>query len=142
MKNKVMNMAEEKKAEVKVAEEKKVEIKLEGKPTITYDDFSKVDLRVALIKSAEKVPNADKLLKLEIDAGDATGPRQLVAGIATSYSPEQLIGKKIILVANLAPRKIRGLESQGMLLAADAEGGPVLLTIDAQKDVPQGTKIM
>lgn len=85
----------------------------------------KIDLRVAQVKFAERVKGADKLLRLEIDLGGET--RQIVAGIAKSYTPEQLIGRKIVVVANLAPRKLRGLESKGMLLAATlGDGEPVL----------------
>ncbi|HEY1806721.1 MAG TPA: methionine--tRNA ligase [Terracidiphilus sp.] len=92
---------------------------------ITIDDFSKVELRVAQILVAERVPKADKLLRLEVDLG--TEKRQILAGIAEHYEPEKLIGRKIVIVANLAPRKMRGLESNGMLLAASLEGGvPVL----------------
>ena len=92
---------------------------------ITIDDFAKVELRVAQILVAERVPKADKLLRLEVDLGYEK--RQILAGIAEYYEPERLIGRKIVIVANLAPRKMRGLESNGMLLAASLEGGaPVL----------------
>ncbi len=95
----------------------------EGK--IGIDDFLKVELRVAQVKVAERVPKADKLLRLEVDLGGET--RQILAGIAESYEPEQLIGRQIVIVANLAPRKMRGLESNGMLLAASVEGGKAVL---------------
>jgi methionyl-tRNA synthetase len=95
----------------------------EGK--IAIDDFLKVELRVAQVKVAERVPKADKLLRLEVDLGTET--RQILAGIAESYEPEQLIGRQIVIVANLAPRKMRGLESNGMLLAASVEGGKAVL---------------
>ncbi len=101
-----------------------------GQPTelpqhITIDDFVKVDLRVAQILVAERVPKADKLLRLEVDLGYEK--RQILAGIAQYYEPEKLIGRKIVIVANLAPRKMRGLESNGMLLAASLpDGAPVL----------------
>ena len=92
---------------------------------ITIDDFIKVDLRVAQIKVAERVPKADKLLRLEVDLGYEQ--RQILAGIAEAYAPESLIGRKVVIVANLAPRKLRGLESNGMIVAASLEGGkPVL----------------
>lgn len=106
----------------------------------SYEEFSKIELKVGIIKNAELVPNSDKLLRLEVDAGEEKA-RQLVAGIAQFYKPAELIGKRIILVANLEPRNIRGLLSQGMLLAADleSEGRIVLLTTDS--DVPAGTKI-
>jgi methionyl-tRNA synthetase len=85
-------------------------------PQITIDDFAKIELRVAEIKVAERIPKSDKLLRLEVDLGTET--RQILAGIAEHYAPETLIGRRVIIVANLAPRKMRGLESQGMLLAA------------------------
>ena len=105
---------------------------------ITIDDFAKVELRVALVKVAEKVPNADKLLRLEVDLG--TEVRQIVAGIAEAYAPESLIGRKVVIVANLAPRKLRGLESNGMIVAASLEGGkPVLASF--LEDVPVGARL-
>lgn len=87
------------------------------KPEISYDDFVKVDLRVARIVSAEPHPNADRLFKLQLDDGSGQA-RQICAGIRGHYEPDQLVGRQIIIVANLAPRKIRGEESRGMLLAA------------------------
>ncbi|HTZ75040.1 MAG TPA: methionine--tRNA ligase subunit beta [Candidatus Aquilonibacter sp.] len=105
---------------------------------ISIDDLMKVDLRVGVIKSAERIPNADKLLKLQVDIGDEV--RQILAGIALAYAPEELLGRKIVVVANLAPRKMRGLESNGMLLAASVEGGkPVLCTFG--EDIAPGAKI-
>jgi methionyl-tRNA synthetase len=108
-------------------------------PKITIDDFMKVELRVALVKFAEKVKGADKLLRLEIDLGDEQ--RQIVAGIAKAYDPEKLIGRKIVIVANLQPRKLRGLESNGMLLAASfgEEGTPALAGF--LEDVPVGARL-
>ena len=92
---------------------------------ITIDDFAKIELRVGIVKVAERVPKADKLLRLEIDIG--TEVRQVLAGIAEAYAPETLVGRKVVIVANLAPRKLRGLESNGMIVAASLEGGkPVL----------------
>ena len=98
----------------------------EAKPTITIDDFAKVELRVAQIKVAERVAGADRLLRLEVDLGYEQ--RQIVAGIAEAYAPESLIGRKVVIVANLAPRKLRGLESNGMVVAASLgeKGKPVL----------------
>ena len=105
---------------------------------ITIDDFAKVELRVAQILVAERVPKADKLLRLEVDLG--TEKRQILAGIAEYYEPEKLIGRKIVIVSNLAPRKMRGLESNGMLLAASLEGGaPVLAGF--LEDVPLGARL-
>jgi methionyl-tRNA synthetase len=105
---------------------------------ISIDDFVKVELRVAQVKTAERVKGADKLLRLEVDLG--TEVRQLVAGIAEAYEPESLIGRKVVIVANLAPRKLRGLESNGMIVAASPEGGkPVLASF--LEDVPIGTRL-
>jgi methionyl-tRNA synthetase len=105
---------------------------------ITIDDFVKVDLRVAQILVAERVPKADKLLRLEVDLGYEK--RQILAGIAEYYEPEKLVGRKIVIVANLAPRKMRGLESNGMLLAASLEGGaPVLAGF--LEEVPLGSRL-
>jgi len=105
---------------------------------ISIDDFAKVELRVAQVKTAERVKGADKLLRLEVDLG--TEVRQLVAGIAEAYEPETLIGRKVVIVANLAPRKLRGLESNGMIVAAAPEGGkPVLASF--LEDVPVGTRL-
>jgi methionyl-tRNA synthetase len=110
----------------------------EGPKHITIDDFAKVELRVAQILVAERVPKADKLLRLEVDLG--TEKRQILAGIAEHYEPEKLIGRRIVIVANLAPRKMRGLESNGMLLAASLEGGaPVLAGF--LEDVPLGARL-
>lgn len=106
---------------------------------ISIEDFAKIDLRVAEIKSAEPHPNADKLLILKIDAGDGIDDRQLVGGIKSHYSPEELSGKKVIIVNNLAPAVLRGEDSQGMILAAQDGEKVVLLTTD--KDVAPGSKI-
>jgi len=105
---------------------------------ITIDDFAKIELRVAQILVAERVPKADKLLRLEVDLGYEK--RQILAGIAQYYEPEKLIGRKIVIVANLAPRKMRGLESNGMLLAASLEGGAPVLT-GFLEDVPLGARL-
>jgi methionyl-tRNA synthetase len=106
---------------------------------ITIDDFMKVELRVGQVKAAEKVKGADKLLRLEVDIG--TEVRQLVAGIALAYKPEDLIGRKVVIVANLQPRKLRGLESNGMIVAASVgeDGKPVLAGF--LEDVPVGAKL-
>jgi methionyl-tRNA synthetase len=105
---------------------------------IGIEDFSKVELRVGLVKVAEKVKNADKLLRLEVDIGSEV--RQIVAGIAEAYAPETLVGRKVVIVANLAPRKLRGLESNGMIVAASLEGGqPVLAGF--LEDVPVGARL-
>ena len=105
---------------------------------ISIDDFVKVELRVGQVKVAEKVKGADKLLRLEVDLG--TEVRQIVAGIAKAYDPENLIGRKVVIVANLQPRKLRGLESNGMIVAASPEGGqPVLAGF--LEDVPVGARL-
>ena len=104
---------------------------------ITYDDFSKLDLRVAKVIAAERVEGSEKLIKLQLQVGPEN--RQIVAGIGKSYEPENLIGKQIVIVANLEPRSLMGLESNGMLLAADSEIGPVLLI--PEKEVIPGDKI-
>jgi methionyl-tRNA synthetase len=104
---------------------------------LSIDDFMKIDLRVALVLTAERVPGADKLLRLEVDLG--AEKRQIVAGIAKAYEPEQLVGKRIVIVANLKPAKLRGIESQGMLLAGDAGGRPIVATFE--EDVPAGTRV-
>jgi len=107
---------------------------------IEIDDFIKVELRVGEILEAERVPKSDKLLKFLVDVGEEN-PRQILAGIAEHYEPEKLIGKKIVVVANLKPRKLRGLESQGMVCAASVgeDGKPVLATFD--EDVPNGARL-
>jgi methionyl-tRNA synthetase len=108
------------------------------KQHITIDDFAKVELRVAQVLVAERIPKADKLLRLEVDLGNEK--RQILAGIAQYYEPEKLIGRKIVIVANLAPRKMRGLESQGMLLAASLDdGAPVLAGF--LEEVPLGARL-
>jgi methionyl-tRNA synthetase len=106
---------------------------------ITIDDFAKIELRVGQVKVAEKVKGADKLLRLEVDIG--TEVRQVVAGIAKAYAPESLIGRKVVILTNLAPRKLRGLESNGMIIAASfgEEGVPVLATF--LEDVPVGARL-
>ncbi|HEY1659770.1 MAG TPA: methionine--tRNA ligase [Candidatus Sulfotelmatobacter sp.] len=105
---------------------------------ISIDDFSKVELRVGLVKVAERVPKSDKLLRLEVDIGSEV--RQVLAGIAEAYAPETLVGRKVVIVANLAPRKMRGLESNGMIVAASLDGGkPVLAGF--LEDVPIGARL-
>ncbi len=108
-------------------------------PEITIDDFIKVDLRVGLVKTAEKVKGADKLLHLSIDIGEPE-PRSIVAGIALAYQPEQLVNRKVVIVANLAPRKLRGLTSQGMIVAASLEGGSPALAAFIE-EVPVGARL-
>jgi methionyl-tRNA synthetase len=106
---------------------------------IGIDDFMKVEMRVGQVQAAERVAGADKLLKLMVDIG--TEVRQVVAGIATAYDPEKLVGRKVVVVVNLAPRKLRGVESNGMILAAsiETENRPILAGF--LEDVPVGTRL-
>jgi tRNA-binding protein len=104
---------------------------------ISIEDFRKVELRAATIKSAEPHPNADKLMVLQIDLGNEQ--RQICAGIRGQYAPEELVGKQIVVVANLETAKLRGLDSQGMLLAASDDGRVVILT--PEKPVAPGAKV-
>jgi methionyl-tRNA synthetase len=111
-----------------------------GVAYIEIDDFAKVDLRVGEVKTAERIPKADKLLRITVDIGESQ-PRQILAGIAQYYEPEKLVGRKIVVVSNLKPRKLRGFESQGMLLAASIgeEGKPVIATFT--EEVPNGARL-
>jgi methionyl-tRNA synthetase len=104
---------------------------------VTLDDFAKLDLRVAEVVAAEPVPKADKLLKLTLDVGGE--PRTVVSGIAPAYSPEQMVGRTVIYLANLKPAKIRGVLSQGMILAAGEAEVLALSTVD--RAVPRGTRV-
>jgi methionyl-tRNA synthetase len=108
-------------------------------PTITIDDFVKVDLRVGLVKTAVNAKGSDKLLHLTVDIGEAQ-PRTIMAGIAEAYKPETLVGRKVVIVANLAPRKLRGVESQGMIVAASLEGGTPALAAFLE-EVPVGARL-
>jgi len=116
---------------------------MSDKPTITYDDFAKLDLRVATIVEAEAHPNADRLLKLQIELGDEK--RQICAGIRQYVAdPATLVGRQIVVIANLEPRKIRGEESNGMLLAASVVEGDEtrdVVTLQPAKPVPAGSSI-
>ncbi len=112
------------------------------KDTITFDDFAKLDLRVATVVEAEHHPNADRLLKLQVDLGSER--RQICAGIKGHYEPADLVGRQIIVVANLAPRKIRGEESNGMLLAASAMDGETekaVVLAGVAQPVPPGSTV-
>lgn len=105
---------------------------------ISFEDFKKIELKTAKVIFAERVENSDKLIKLEVSLGEEK--RQIIAGIGKNYSPDELIGKTIIVVANLEPRSLMGLESQGMLLAASNESeGSVLLT--TMGDISEGSEI-
>ncbi|MEM9073265.1 MAG: methionine--tRNA ligase [Myxococcota bacterium] len=117
---------------------KKKKAKKEKDGTIAFDDFVKVDLRLGLIREAEAVEKSDKLVKLQIDIGEAS-PRQVLAGIRKHYAPADLVGKRVVVVANLAPRKIMGIESQGMVLAASDDEGLSVLGVD--KEITPGVKV-
>ena len=105
---------------------------------ISYDDFAKLDIRIGTVQSAELVPETDKLIKCTIDFGEL-GQRTIVSGIAQWKKPEELIGKQLPYIVNLAPRTLRGIESQGMLLAASDESGVALM--QAERTLPSGTKL-
>jgi len=117
---------------------KKVEKKEEApKGEITIDDFAKVDFRVAKVVACEKVEGADKLLKLQLEVGDEI--RQVVSGIAKTYKPEDLVGKYVVVVANLKPVKLRGIESKGMILAAS--NGELLTLVSPMAEIPSGSEV-
>jgi len=135
--------------ELEIVEKARQDVILGKKPTdapaaapsagINIEDFAKVDLRVGVVLTAERVKGSDKLLHLSVDIGEAK-PRSIVAGIAEAYEPAPLVGRKVVIVANLAPRKLRGIESQGMIVAASLEGGkPVLASF--LEDVPIGARL-
>jgi len=104
---------------------------------ISFDEFKRLEIKVGKVLSAEKVEKADKLLRLDVDIGAEV--RQIVAGLAEFYDPKSLIGKKLLVLANLEPRKIRGIESQGMVLAVDTDEKPVLICIEDY--VPVGCRV-
>ncbi len=106
--------------------------------TITLDEFKKVEIRIGKIIACEKVAEADKLLKLQVDFGEFA--RQIVSGIAESFTPEELVGKKLPFIVNLEYRKFKGEESQGMLMAIDANDKTVLL--EPSEDVSEGTEVV
>ena len=106
---------------------------------ISIDDFAKIDMRVGIVRSAEPVKGADKLLHLQVDIGEAQ-PRSIVAGIAEAYKPDDLAGRKVVIVANLQPRKLRGIPSDGMIVAASLDGGKPIL-VGFLEDVPLGARL-
>jgi methionyl-tRNA synthetase len=114
------------------------EEKTEIKPEIVFDDFAKIDLRVGTIVTAEKVEKADKLLKLSVDLGFET--RTIVSGIALHFTPEEVVGKQVTVVVNLAPRKMRGIESNGMILMAETADGK-LHFVRPEDAIPPGAKV-
>jgi methionyl-tRNA synthetase len=105
--------------------------------TISMEEFAKLDLRVGKVVNAQKVPGKDKLLVLQVDIGTET--RTVVAGIAQEFTPEELVGRQVVLVANLEPKRIGGVVSHGMILAAGEEKALALVTLD--REVPPGTKV-
>jgi methionyl-tRNA synthetase len=126
----------DKRVKIAISKEKKhaEEVK-EEKLEITYDEFQKLDIRIGTVFSAENIKGSDKLLKLEVDIGEK---RQIVAGIAKSHNPAELVGKQVVVMANMKPAKLFGVESRGMVLAGDAEGAVLLLP---EKKVKEGTKV-
>ncbi|MEK7156285.1 MAG: hypothetical protein AAB790_00570 [Patescibacteria group bacterium] len=108
-------------------------------PEIQYEDFAKLDIRIGTVMAAELVPETDKLIKCTVDFGEELGQRTIVSGIAQWKKPEELVGRQFPYIVNLAPRVLRGVESQGMLLAASDEDGVAL--ISAERMVPKGTKL-
>ncbi|MHA1341782.1 MAG: methionine--tRNA ligase subunit beta [Promethearchaeota archaeon] len=112
----------------------------EKKAEIEYSDFLKLDMRIGEIISAEKIPKSRNLIKTMIDLGEDE-PRQILAGMANFFKPEELVGKKVVVLANLKPRKMMGLWSNGMILAADVENKPYLLTLEPEfkDEVPAGS---
>ena len=107
---------------------------------IKYDDFAKLDLRVGTIKKVEDIEGADKLYKLEVDVGESS-PRTICAGIKKFYSKDELIGKQIIVICNLEPRKMRGIDSNGMLLAASTADDSNVILLSPEKNIDSGSKV-
>lgn len=105
---------------------------------ISVDDFTKVELKVGTVLEAEEIEGSERLIKLKVDLAEEN-PRQILAGVKQWYRPEDFVGKQVVVITNLEPRKMMGLESQGMMLAADSDEGPIFLTVP--KKVPAGTKI-
>ncbi len=107
---------------------------------MTIDEFQNADLRVGRIIAADRVEKSEKLLKLRVDLGEEAGPRQILSGIAKQYAPEDMVGKSVVIIANLDPRMMMGMESNGMLLAAHGEDGAPVVIMPAG-DVPPGARI-
>lgn len=108
--------------------------------TIEYEDFAKLDMRAGTIVLCEKVENAEKLYKIMVDVGEAQH-RQIVSSLVDYYTAEELVGKRIIVLVNLKPRKMRGIESQGMLLCSESEDGATCVLLKPEKDVKPGTPV-
>ncbi len=124
--------------EINPPQTQEADVRSDIKAEITYDDFAKLDIRIGTVVAVEKIENADKLLKCTIDFGDM-GQRTIVSGIAEWKSADDLVGKQLPYIVNLAPRMLRGVESQGMLIAASDEQGVALIT--PEREVPRGTKL-
>ncbi len=129
----------DKEKEAKAQEQAEAEAKKETKELITIDDFAKVELKVGTVVSCEKHPKADRLLVEQVDLGDET--RQIVSGIAKFFSPQEMVGRKVIVVSNLKPAKLRGVESQGMILCAASDDDSALDLATICKDLPNGTTV-
>ncbi|CAG0955714.1 partial glutamyl-Q tRNA(Asp) synthetase, partial [Methanosarcinales archaeon] len=126
----------DKRIKIAMSKEKKHEEEAkEEKTEITYEEFQKLDIRVGKVLSAEPIKGSDKLLKLEVDIGEK---RQIVAGIAKSHDPSELVGRQVVVMANMKPAKLFGVESRGMVLAADVEGAVLLMP---EKEVKEGTRV-
>jgi tRNA-binding protein len=115
-------------------------VKTSSSEYVDFSDFQKLDLRVGLVESAERIPGSKKLIRLIVNLGEK-GRRQLIAGLAEWYKPEDLVGKYIVVVSNLKPKKMMGFESQGMLLAAGCGEGEVPVILTVEKPVSPGTRI-
>jgi len=111
------------------------------KSQIAFEDFNKLDLRVGKITKVEEIPDADKLWKLTVDLGKEIGKRTICAGIKQHYSRDELKNKKIIVIVNLAPRKMKGIESQGMLLASSTENHEKVILLSPEKDIESGSQV-
>ena len=118
-------------------DEKETGIETETIEEITFDDFSKIDIRIGTIVTAEPIKKSNKLMRLEVDIGEDT-PRQLVAGIKETHDPEQIIGRQVVVLANLKPAKLCGVKSKGMVLAGDTEGAVLLMP---EAEVAPGTRV-
>ena len=136
-----MRLKEEKPVETKVNKERIIGVASMA-DMIKYDDFAKLDLRVGTIKSAEDLEGADKLWKLTVDLGSEIGDRTILAGIKKWYPKEELVGKQIIVIVNLEPRKMKGSESQGMLLAASNTDETKVILLSPEKGIENGSKVM
>lgn len=132
-------------SEETIVEEKKaiVEQKEEKKAEISYNDFLKMDIRIGLIVEAESIPKSRNLIKLMVDLGEDE-PRQILAGLAGYYEPEKLLNSKVVVLTNLKPRKMMGMMSNGMILAADVDDAPILLEVEREKfdEVPPGSSVL